>query len=68
MNVCSDVKRGHQKSADAVVGMKRALQTTKPRRSHERTEGLNVKMREQIAKYQRESVKPNHVRELLAGG
>jgi hypothetical protein len=48
--------------------MKRALEPIKTGRSHKIAEGLNVKIRERITRFQREGGKPKHVRELFAGG
>jgi len=68
VNVCSDALRYFQKSADAIVGQKRVLSRNKYREVSRKTEGLNVKVRERITMFYREGVKPNHVRELFAGG
>ncbi|WP_339924617.1 hypothetical protein [uncultured Cyclobacterium sp.] len=60
-SVLLEVSRSHSRKETS-------LERIKSRRPHKRTEGLNVKLREQITKFQREGVKPNHVRELYARG
>jgi len=51
VNVCSDSLGYFQKSADAIVGLKRVLSPNKYKEVSPKTEGLNVKVREPITMF-----------------
>ena len=59
--------RSEQKSADAIVGMKRAIPRYKGQgwKPHRQTEGQNVRTGEEIKKSVTKRRQPNRIRELL---